>query len=67
MFEILKMSRNECLLFLTSGGVIAKTGHIPLGDKGVRVIKRMDKFLTEFLPSIFACGCSIVLQKSEMP
>ncbi len=63
MFEILKMSRNECLLFLTSGGVIAKTGHIPLGDKGVRVIKRMDKFLTEFLPSIFACGCSIVLQK----
>ena len=58
MFEILKMSRNECLLFLTSGGVIAKTGH-----KGVRVIKRMDKFLTEFLPSIFACGCSIVLQK----
>lgn len=63
MYEILKMSRNECLIFLTSGGVIAKTWHIPFGERGVRVIKKIDKILTECLPSIFACGCSIVLQR----
>lgn len=62
-FRMLKRARNECFLFLTSGGVIAKTHYLPVGDKGVKLIKYIDKLLVNIAPSIFACGCSVVLEK----
>lgn len=64
-YRILKKTRNECFLFFASGGVIAKTYSLPLGEKGVRIIKSVDRFLTNLFPELFACGCSIVLQKIE--
>lgn len=62
-FRIIKKTRNECFLFLLSGGVIAKTFYLPLNDKAVNLIKRIDSFLVKRCPSVFACGCSVVLQK----
>ena len=64
-YKIIKKSRNECFLFFLSGGVIAKTFYLPVGDKGTVVIKRIDRFLVKKFPAVFACGCSIVLQKKE--
>lgn len=62
-YRIIKRTRNECLLFLLSGGVIAKTFYIPMGDKCAAVIEKLDRFLVRLAPSVFACGCSVVLQK----
>ncbi len=62
-YRIIKRTRNECFLFLTSGGVIAKTKRLPIGERGSQVIKKIDRFLTRLAPEIFACGCSIVLEK----
>lgn len=62
-YDLVKRSRNECLLFLTSGGVIAKTFHLPVGDRGARGIERIDRLLVRIAPSLFACGCSVVLEK----
>ncbi len=64
-YTVLKRTRNECFLFLLSGGVIAKTFHLPVGDKGAEMIKRLDRLLVRWFPSIFACACSIVLQKKK--
>lgn len=63
MYKMVKRTRNECLLFLTSGGVIAKTFHLPIGDKGADLLEKVDKILIKIAPSFFACGCSIVLLK----
>ena len=63
MYKMIYRKRGECLNFLLSGGVIAKTFHLPVGDKGVRIIQKIDKGLVRMAPSVFACGCSIVLQK----
>ena len=66
-FKILKKTKNECFLFFASGGVIAKTGippfPSPFGDMEAGILKLMDKILVKILPGIFACGCSIVLEK----
>lgn len=64
-FRVIRKTRNECFLFLLSGGVIAKTFYLPLKDKAVNMIKRIDTFLVKKFPSVFACGCSVVLQKKE--
>ena len=63
MYNMVKRKKNECFLFLLSGGVIAKTFHLPLGDSGAKVIQKIDGFLVKLMPGIFACGCSVVLQK----
>jgi SAM-dependent methyltransferase len=63
MYRLLKRTRNECFLFFTSGGVIAKTYSLPLGDKGAKRIQKIDEFLIKLAPSFFACGCSVVLEK----
>lgn len=62
-FRILKNTRNECFLFFLSGGVIAKTHSLPVGERGVKIIKGIDKGLVKCLPSLVACGCSVVLEK----
>lgn len=64
-YTMLKRTRNECFLFLLSGGVIAKTFHLPVGDIGVEMLKRIDRLVVRCFPSIFACACSVVLQKKK--
>lgn len=63
MYKILEKKKCECFLFLLSGGVIAKTFNVPIKDKGVNIVKKIDKILVKTFPSLFACGCSIVLEK----
>lgn len=65
MYKMIKRTRNECFLFFTSGGVIAKTFSLPIGDNGAKFIQKIDKGLVKIAPSFFACGCSIVLQKKR--
>lgn len=67
MYKMLRRTRNECFLFFTSGGVIAKTWTLPVGDKGAKLIQKIDKLLVKIAPSFFACGCSIVLEKVSKP
>lgn len=62
-YKVLKKTRSECFLFFASGGVIAKTYSLPLGERGVRILEGLDKFLITLSPELFACGCSVVLQK----
>ena len=62
-YNIVKKSRNECFLFLLSGGVIAKTFYLPANNFLVKVIKTIDRFLIALFPAMFACGCSVVIQK----
>lgn len=64
-YRIIKKTRNECFLFFTSGGVIAKTHYLPVGDKGAEIIKKVDKALISLAPSFFACGCSVVLERMK--
>ena len=61
--EMIKFERNECFMFLMSGGVIAKTHSLPVGKLGVKLISVIDRFLIRLFPSVFTCGCSVVLQK----
>lgn len=63
MYNVKKIERNECFLFLCSGGVIAKSFTLPIGSKGAKIIQTMDRFLVRLFPEVFACGCSIVLEK----
>lgn len=62
-FKMLKRTRNECFLFFLSGGVIAKTFSLPIGDRGTKFIQKVDRGLVKIAPQVFACGCSVVLQK----
>ena len=61
-FEIIFKKHNECISFLNSGGVIAKTFHVPLGDTINKIIIKVDNLLCS-LPNIFALQKSIVLKK----
>lgn len=63
MFKVLKREKNECLLFLLSGGVIAKTFYLPAGDKTASMINKLDGTLVRLASEFFACGCSIALEK----
>lgn len=62
-YRVIQKQKNECFLFLTSGGVNYKTIHLPLTDRGVSFIKFLDKILIKILPGVFTCGCSVVLEK----
>lgn len=64
IYRILKRQRNECLLFLLSGGVIAKTFYLPVGDRAVGLIEKIDRMLIRAAPEFFSCGCSVVLEKT---
>lgn len=64
-FKIIKHELNECLLFFTSGGVIAKTFYLPAGDGVAKIIQKIDKALVKIAPSFFACGCSVVLERDS--
>ena len=53
----------ECFLFLNSGGVTAKTFHIPMTFFLLKIFKFFDKILTTMFPKIFALAYKIVLEK----
>lgn len=63
MYRIRKRERNECLMFFLSGGVIAKTWYLPAGEKGVKIIQKLDRLFVKLCPAVFASGCSIVLER----
>ncbi len=63
MYKMRKREKNECFLFFLSGGVIAKTWHLPVGDRGVGMIRKLDRLCIRCFPAVFAGGCSVVLEK----
>jgi SAM-dependent methyltransferase len=62
-FYVQKHSYTECLAFLNSGGVIAKTKHLPLPNWGLRAVQKIDQFLCWLAPRFFALQMQIVLVK----
>lgn len=62
-FKILHLKKCECFLFLNSGGVTSKTFYVPLNNFILKLIIIFDKCLSRILPSIFALGYKIVLEK----
>ena len=61
-FEIIFKKHNECMVFLNSGGVIAKTFYVPYGDIVNKIVIKLDNILCK-LPGVFALQKSIVLKK----
>ena len=55
--------RYECLIFLNSGGVCSTTFYIPLNITILKILNKLDNFLTKYFPNIFATGRQIVLRK----
>lgn len=62
-FEIIHQSKSECLTFLNSGGVIAKTASIPLPTILLKILNLIDKALIKIAPNTFAMQRQIVLKK----
>ena len=53
----------ECLMFLNSGGVTAKTAYLPLPRFALKGVAVLDKMLAKTAPNVFALGRRIALQK----
>lgn len=64
-FKIKRSTFSECLLFLNSGGVIAKTIHIPLPYSILNVLYFVDTILSYVAPSIFSMQRQIVLKNNK--
>jgi len=62
-WRILRDDPCECLMFLNSGGVTAKTAYIPLPSFLLKGVELLDNTLTKIAPNIFALGRRIALQK----
>jgi SAM-dependent methyltransferase len=62
-WRILHDSPCECLMFLNSGGVTAKTAYLPLPDLALQWLETIDNTLTKIAPSVLALGRRIALQK----
>jgi SAM-dependent methyltransferase len=62
-FKVIYRSHSEFLNFINSGGVIAKTFHLPLPIFCLRIIKKIDDFLSKISPNLFALQRQIVLEK----
>jgi SAM-dependent methyltransferase len=65
IWEIIHYKNVECLQFINSGGVIAKTHYIKFGPKMLKVQDRIDQVLCRFLPEIFSLQIQIVLKKNR--
>ena len=61
-FKIIKHSYSEIFCYLNSGGVIAKTKHIPMNEFFFKTLSKVDKLLS-FFPKLFPLQQSIVLKK----
>ena len=65
-FEVQRATFSEVFTFLNSGGVIAKTFHIPLPWFLLELLNIVDQFLCFLHPHIFALQRQIVLRKCEV-
>jgi hypothetical protein len=52
----------ECLMFLNSGGVTAKTAYLPLPLSVLRLVESFDGVMARLSPTIVALGRRIALQ-----
>jgi SAM-dependent methyltransferase len=52
----------ECVMFLNSGGVTAKTAYVPLPAPVLRGVQALDAVLARLAPTVFALGRRIALQ-----
>lgn len=66
-WRILRDSPCECLMFLNSGGVTAKTAYLPLPELVLKSVEVLDNFLAKLAPNLLALGRRIALQKLELP
>jgi SAM-dependent methyltransferase len=62
-FAVVKNELNESLLFPLSGGVISKTSVPELPSAILDGVRWIDRLLVRALPSVFALGRSVVLEK----
>ena len=63
-WKVLHFQRVECILFLNSGGVVAKTGYVPLRPGLLKAVEFLDKLLIKIAPNFFALQVQIVIQKN---
>ena len=63
LYKIEHQKISECFVFLNSGGVCSTTFYIPLSRNLLKVLDKIDNFLTKYFPKIFALGRQIVLTK----
>jgi SAM-dependent methyltransferase len=52
----------ECVMFLNSGGVTAKTAYVPLPTPVLKGVQTLDAVLARLAPNVFALGRRIALQ-----
>ncbi|MDA8698178.1 methyltransferase domain-containing protein [Rhodopirellula sp.] len=64
-FRILRNELCEGMIFPLSGGVISKTKMIQLPEWLLSVVDRFDQISISILPSIFAMGRMVVLEKRD--
>lgn len=62
-WRVLRDEPCECLMFLNSGGVTAKTAYIPLPSSVLKGVEMLDTMLAKLAPNVFALGRRIALQK----
>jgi SAM-dependent methyltransferase len=62
-FQITHQSKSECLVYLNSGGIIAKTTSVPLPTFMLKMLGGIDKTLIGIAPNVFALQRQIVLKK----
>lgn len=63
-FTITRNKLTECLIFPLSGGVTAKTKTFNLPYPILKMVAKLDDFLIDIAPSIFALGRQVVLKKT---
>jgi hypothetical protein len=56
-------SLHKCLIFLLSGGVIARTKVPRLPRRVLKLISQIDKALVSITPNVFALGQSVVIER----
>lgn len=63
MWEIIHYKNVECLKFINSGGVIAKTRYVRLSPKMLLLQDKLDQVLCRFFPEVFSMQIQVVLKK----
>lgn len=61
-WQIVRDQPCECVMFLNSGGVTAKTAYLPLPRSLLRPIQRFDSFVAQRAPRLLAVGRRIALR-----
>jgi SAM-dependent methyltransferase len=61
-WRIVRDQHCECLMFLNSGGVTAKTAYLPLPTPVLKGLQTLDAVLARLAPNVLALGRRIALQ-----